>query len=56
MAKEKTNRDMLIALTSDMAWVKNILNDHLVHHRRLLYAGIALTSTLGVGMLLRLLA
>lgn len=51
----QSNRELLVGLSTDMAWVKQILNEHLAHHRKLLYAGVALISTLLAGLALSLI-
>jgi hypothetical protein len=55
MAQDKSNRELLISLSTDMTWVKQILTDHMAHHRRLLYAGIGLITAISAGVALNLL-
>lgn len=50
--KQPTQRDLLVQLSTDMGWVKTVLENHLAHHRKWIYMlGAAILSG-GAGLLL----
>jgi len=47
---EQTDRDLLMELSTDVKWIKNLLTDHMAHHKRLFFAGIGVVTTLLISM------
>ncbi len=52
---EKTDHEVLMELSNDVKWIKEIVSKHLVEHQKLLLAGVGIGGTLVVGLLLALL-
>lgn len=52
---DKSDRDLLIQVVNDMRWVKQFMKDHVTHHSRLFFAGLAMAGSLIVAMALMIL-
>ena len=49
---EKTDRDLLVELSTDVRWIKLLLTGHIAHHKRLFFAGLAVIGSLFAAMVL----
>lgn len=49
---EKTDRDLLVELSTDVTWIKLLLTGHIAHHKKLFFAGLAVIGSLFAAMLL----
>ncbi len=49
---EKSDRDLLVQVVNDMVWVKQFMKDHLIHHARLFFTGLAMIGSLIAAMIL----
>ena len=53
---EKTDRDLLVELSTDVTWIKLLLTGHIAHHKKLFFAGLAMVGSLIVAMILLIIA
>ena len=51
----KSDRDLLIELSTDVKWVKGILDRHLRHHSKMFWVGVSVCSTIATGSVLILI-
>ncbi len=49
---EKTDRDLLVELSTDVKWIKLLLTGHIAHHKKLFFAGLAVIGSLLAAMVL----
>ncbi len=49
---EKTDRDLLIELTTDVSWIKALMTGHIAHHRKLFFTGLGVIGSLIVALVL----
>ena len=47
---EKTDRDLLVELSTDIKWIKLLLTGHIAHHKKLFFAGLSILLSLLVTM------
>ncbi len=47
---EKTDRDLLVELSTDIKWIKLLLTGHIAHHKKLFFTGLAIVVTLVIAM------
>lgn len=52
--EDKTDRELLIETRKDVEWLKCLFEKHLAQHSRLIIAGVGVTGTLIVGLILAL--
>lgn len=51
---DRTDRELLLELANDVKWIREIVEKHLAEHHRLLLAGIGVSGSLLIGLLLAL--
>ncbi len=49
---EKTDRDLLVELSTDVTWIKMLMTGHIAHHKKLFFAGIGVIGSLFIAMIL----
>ncbi len=49
---EKTDRDLLVELSTDVRWIKLLLTGHITHHKRLFFAGLGIVGSFVLAMVL----
>ena len=49
---EKTDRDLLIELSTDVTWIKLLLTGHIAHHKKLFFTGLGVIGSLIVALVL----
>lgn len=47
---EKTDRDLLVELSTDVKWIKLLLTGHIAHHKKLFFTGLAIVVALVTAM------
>ena len=55
MAPKQSNmsdHDLLVELTTDVKWLKCIMEKHLSHHSKLFWTGLGICSTVVAGLML----
>ena len=52
---EKTDRDLLVELSTDVKWIKALMTGHITHHKKLFFAGIGIVGSLFIAMALLIL-
>ncbi len=49
---EKTDRDLLVELSTDVKWIKLLLTGHIAHHKKLFFAGLGIVGSFILAMVL----
>jgi len=49
---DRTDRDLLVELTTDIKWIKDLMTGHIAHHRKLFFAGLGVVGSLFAAMIL----
>lgn len=50
-----TNKEQLTEIATDIKWIKNILSNHLLHHKRVAYILLGITGSAIITLLAFLL-
>jgi len=49
---EKTDRDLLVELSTDVKWIKMLMTGHIAHHKKLFFAGLGIVASFVAALLL----
>lgn len=49
---EKTDRDLLVELSTDVKWIKVLMTGHIAHHRKLFFTGLGIVTSFLLAMVL----
>ena len=50
--EQKTDRGLLVELSTDVKWIKLLLTGHIAHHKKLFFAGLGIVGSFILAMVL----
>ena len=53
---EKTDRDLLVELSTDVKWIKMLMTGHIAHHKKLFFTGLGIVGSLVIALVLLVIA